>query len=205
MKRINNEIQNFNMEKYNMKYMPQKTHLESFFATLTPYLLIEHDVNKDTCVLQILEITNWNAERKIIVELGIDECYPFRPFIVNKFNFEKNLKGLTFAKYLVSLNTNIAKQGIDISVLGAFFKIQYLREPIFLNLKENMCFCCKSITCYMLWSPSFTFKHLLYEYLEITFIEKYSTLANYCELLRIYNILFSKFPNEIICKIISYI
>jgi hypothetical protein len=199
MKRINNEILNFNIEKYNIKYTHYKSYIERFFTSITPYLLIDNDTTKDTCILQIL------FDNVIIIELTIDECYPFRPFIISKFNFEKNYKNLPYNKFLASLNTTIAKQHIDVSILRTFFKIQYLRDSVFLNLINNKCFCCNSKTCYMLWSPSLTFKDILIEYLEVCFIEKYCDLRKYKEIYHIYTKLFYKLPQEIINKILLLI
>ena len=72
-------------------------------------------------------------------------------------------------------------------------------------LKKYDCYCCSSIMCSNLWCPSYTFVNIILEYLEISFIERYSSPINYKYLTSIYNSIFFKFPPEIIDLILSYL
>ena len=92
---------------------------------------------------------------------------------------------------------------LDKKILLFFFENQYLIESKFLNLDNKSCYCCNSITCPSQWSPSCRIDHVLIEYLEFKFIEKYTSRLQYKYLKNIYNNLFQQLPDEIIINIIN--
>ena len=59
--------------------------------------------------------------------------------------------------------------------------------------------------CQNLWSPAYTFVNIVLEHLEISFIERYSSVVSYKYLLNIYKILFNKLPLEMFDIILSYL
>ena len=135
---------------------------------------------------EVLEITGPG----FFCNLQIPSNYPFRPYKVIS-------NGVPYCKRLLNLYDN--NKNIDKNVFIFFFKTLYLIEPRLLNL--DSCYCCLSITCPNLWCPSFSFVKLLFEQLEVRFIEEYS--SKYRDLKFIYDKLFYNFPKEIIDMILD--
>lgn len=179
LKRVNKEIKTF-----------YEKHLESF-------------KNVSICVIQIdsinqncLEISDNN---KVLLRLTIPNNYPFRPYNVYSYHLSNKLN---YHKYISMLN---GKNKIhDNKILKFFYRNQYNRNTRFLDLNSNECYCCFSYTCPSHWSPALTIKDILNEYLEISFIYKYSKPYNYLFLENIYNNLFNKIPEEIIELFINF-
>ena len=214
LKRINKEIQNFSEKKYleNKNYSEK---VKEFLDSLSIEIIVHKYDNKDKYYLTILE------KDKLFLELLIPQTYPFKSYSVINYNnifinthYYHNKKYLLFndynklsySKYINVIHCSI--QNKDVNIYKFFYKNLYSLEPKFLNLPKNDCFCCSSITCQALWSPSITFNNLLFEHLEIRFIESYITNLRYKYLLNIYNQLFneqlfSKLPSELIIKILN--
>lgn len=214
LKRINKEIEYFSEKKYleNKNYSEK---VKEFLDTISIEIIVHKYDNKDKYYLTILE------KDKLFLELLIPERYPFKPYTVVNYNnifatnaFHLNKKHLSFfnfnkfsyLKYMNIIHDSL--QDKNINIYKFFYKNLYSLEPKFLNLEKKSCYCCYSITCSHLWSPSITFNNLLFEHLEIRFIEIYSNKLGYKYLLNLYNQLFngelfSKLPSELIIKILN--
>ena len=213
LKRINKEIQNF----YEKKYL-EKNNYSYYLINFLDNLNIENIIyNYGEGDKFFLTITN--LQRNLLfLELEIPDQYPFKPYSVvnynsiyltNKyFNYNSNNK-ISYSKYMNNVYEKIKHK--DKNIYAFFFKNLYGFEPKFLNLNKNDCYCCSSIICNNLWSPSITFSNLIFEQLELTFIEKYSSELGYKYLVNIYNNyynimhnqLYKKLPDEIISKILN--
>ena len=204
LKRINREIQNFNQKKYleNNNYSQKVT---NFLDNLRVTITICNYGDRDNYYLTIDNLKN----NKIFLILEIPEHYPFKPYSVinynsislnNKLNIKHN-----YLKYMNNVYEKIKHR--DFNIYKFFYKFLYSLEPRFLNLDKDSCFCCNSITCLDLWSASITFNDMIFQELEIKFIENYSSQIAYRYLSNIYGNLLSdvfiKFPEEIIEKILT--
>ena len=176
LKRVNKEIKNF-YEK------PSE-----YFKKISVVIYCD--------TVNFVEISDNN---KVLLTLIIPNEYPFKPYKVysyhlyNKFNYHK---------YISMLNS---KNKIhDNKILKFFYRNQYNKNTRFLDLNSNECYCCFSRTCPSHWYPALNFKDILNEYLEISFIDKYSKPYNYLFLENIYNNLFGKIPDEIIELFINF-
>lgn len=179
LKRVNKEIQDF-IEKP-----------VDCFKNLNLTL-----IKCDTSNENYLEIFDKNLN-KTLLRLIIPNDYPFKPYRIFFFHLSKKMN---YSRFVSLLNT---KNNIfDPKVLKFFFMNMYnIKKVKFLEL--NDCYCCSSYTCPINWCPAFTIKNLLYEYLEISFITKYSKPYNYLLLENIYYNLFEKIPDELIDNIIK--
>ena len=218
-KRINKEIQNFNEKKY-----LEKNNYSYYLIDFLDNLNIENIVcNYGSGDKYFLIITNLQT-KSLFLELEIPDHYPFKPYsVVNYnsiyvsnsiylttkyYNYNGNNK-ISYSKYMNNIYEKIKDK--DKTIYAFFFKNLYGFEPKFLNLKKNDCYCCSSIICSNLWSPSLTFNNLIFEQLELRFIEKYSSELGYKYLVNIYNNyynilhnqLYKKLPDEIINKILN--
>ncbi len=209
LKRINKEIENFFLKKY-----LEKTNYSDFLIKFLDNLNVEIIVsNYDAKNVYFLDITNIDT-KEIFLQLEIPDHYPFKPYNVVKYNsvFVSNYLNLSnkYSKYINNIYEKIKDK--DKNIYKFFYKNLYGMEPKFLNLKKNDCYCCSSVICSNLWSPSITFNNLIFEQIELQFIEKYSTKLGYKYLTNIYNnylnILYNevykKIPDEIIDKILEY-
>lgn len=217
LKRINKEIQNF----YEKKYL-EKNNYSYYLVDLLDNLNVENVLcNYGEGDKYFLIITNLQT-KSLFLELEIPDHYPFKPYSVvnynskyvlnskyftNKyFNYNGNNK-ISYSKYMNNIYEKIKDK--DKTIYAFFFKNLYGFEPKFLNLKKNDCYCCSSIICSNLWSPSITFNNLIFEQLELQFIEKYSSELGYKYLVNIYNNYYNifhnqkKLPDEIISKILN--
>ena len=203
LKRINKEIQNFNEKAYlaNGASAGFTKHLLSYLAGLTLELSIVNISNKDTYFLLIKDTNN-----KQILQLVYPEYYPFKPYSVLSYtssSFTKN--EMSYFKYLIAVSNTIKHRNKHIYKF--FYRNLYGREPLFLNLASNDCYCCNSVTCANIWSPSLTVNSIIYEQLEIRFIETYCSNIGYSYLSTIYNNLIhtvlGKLPEEIISAILK--
>lgn len=220
LKRINKEIQNF----YEKKYLENNNNFSDYLISFLDNLKVEVVLcNYGEGDKYFLIITNLQT-KSLFLELEIPDHYPFKPYSVvnynskyvfnskyltNKyFNYNGNNK-ISYSKYMNNIYEKIKDK--DKTIYAFFFKNLYGFEPKFLNLKKNDCYCCSSIICSNLWSPSITFNNLIFEQLELQFIEKYSSELGYKYLVNIYknyynilhNQLYKKLPDEIISKILN--
>ena len=216
LKRINKEIQNF----YEKKHL-QNNNYSPYLINLLDNLHVETIVSNHENGNKFFLVINNLKTDKLFLELLIPQSYPFKPYSVINYNnifinthYYHNKKYLSFndynklsySKYMNVIHCSI--QNKDVDIYKFFYKNLYSLEPKFLNLPKNDCYCCSSITCEALWSPLITFYNLLFEHLEIQFIESYITNLRYKYLLNIYNQLlygqlFSKLPSELIIKILN--
>ena len=215
LKRINKEIQNF----YEKKYLEKNNfsnYLINFLNNLNIETIISNYGNDDE---YFLFIKNLKTDT-IFLELKIPESYPFKPYSVVNYNsiflnnsmylkknyYDQNYK-ISYSKYMNNVYEKIKHK--DKNIYKFFYNNLYGINPRFLNLKKNSCYCCSSIICIELWSPSITFNNIIFDHLEIQFIEKYSSNIGYKYLENIYNNLFynifKKIPEEIIKIIIQNI
>ena len=207
LKRINKEIQNFNERAYltSSESVGFSKHLLNYLSGLRLEISIMSISNKDEYFLLIKDSNN-----KQILQLAYPEYYPFKPYSVLSYT-SLNMKNVCIAnnmsyfKYLVSVSNAIKHRNKNIYKF--FYRNLYGREPLFLNLDSKDCYCCNSGTCANLWSPSLTINSIIFEQLEIRFIETYCSNVGYNYLSTIYNNLMhtvlGKLPEEIICAILA--
>jgi len=202
LKRINKEIQNFNQKTYSTNIFSHK--LLAFLGNLNLNIIsvkTNNNSNNDEYFLLIK-----NSKNKKLLELKFPEYYPFKPYSV--ISYDSNIKhdlpynDISYYKYLINVNNKLQLNTKNKDIYKFFFKNLYSYEPYFLDLSKNDCFCCNSITCKNMWSPASTINSIIYEYLEIRFIETYSSEKRYSYLCNIYNNLMhnilGKLPQEII-------
>jgi hypothetical protein len=202
LKRINKEIQNFNEKTYSTNIFSHK--LLAFLRNLNLTIIrvnTSNNSNNDEYFVLIK-----NSKNKKLLEVKFPEYYPFNPYSV--ISYDSNIKNdllnneISYYKYLINVNNKLQLNAKNKNIYKFFFKNLYSYEPYFLNLSKNDCFCCNSITCKNMWSPASTINSIIYEYLEIRFIETYSSERGYNYLCNIYNNLMynilGKLPEEII-------
>ena len=202
LKRINKEIQNFNEKTYSTNIFSHK--LLAFLRNLNLTIIrvnTSNNSNNDEYFVLIK-----NSKNKKLLEVKFPEYYPFNPYSV--ISYDSNIKNdllnneISYYKYLINVNNKLQLNAKNKNIYKFFFKNLYSYEPYFLNLSKNDCFCCNSITCKNMWSPASTINSIIYEYLEIRFIETYSSEKGYSYLCNIYNNLMynilGKLPEEII-------
>lgn len=196
IKRINKEIKNFNDEKYNSTYF---NNYKKYFEKLDIRLIYCDDNN----IKHYLEISD-KKTNQILLRLIIPSEYPFKPYKILSHHLTCN-SDKNYSKYISELNSK--NKIYNNEVLKFFYKIQY-NKPKFLNFDYNTCYCCASYSCPSVWHPGLTLNFFLIEYLELSFINKYSKPYNYLYIENIYNQLFEKYfnklPNEIIEMIFNY-
>jgi hypothetical protein len=202
LKRINKEIQNFNEKTYSTNIFSHK--LLAFLGNLNLTIIsvkTNNNSNNDEYFLLIK-----NSKNKKLLELKFPEFYPFKPYSVVSYdsNIKNNLlhNEISYYKYLINVNNKLQLNAKNKNIYKFFFKNLYSYQPYFLDLSKNDCYCCNSITCKNMWSPASTINSIIYEYLEIRFIETYSSEIGYNYLCNIYNNLMynilGKLPQEII-------
>jgi hypothetical protein len=204
LKRINKEIQNYNTKAYlaSIESAGFSKRLLSYLAGLTLEISIMSISNKDEYFLLIKDANNAQ-----ILQLAYPEFYPFKPYSVLSYRSPIiNTKNhMSYYKYLIAVNNTIKHK--DKTIYKFFYKNLYGREPLFLNLGNNECYCCNSNTCPNIWSPSLTINSIILEQLEIRFIETYCSNNGYNYLANIYNKLMhtilGKLPEEIISVILK--
>jgi hypothetical protein len=214
LKRVNKELDDFYNEKYFSNY---SENIQNYLRLFHIQVYIINN-SKDNSEYFNLKITNKN-NNKIILECHIPKSYPFKPYIITKFkkfnsdnnnnNSNSDSDKIGYHKYLSLINSKNNKI-YDNKILAFFYKLQYNIESRFLNLSSTDCFCCSSITCSHIWTPSFKIDHVLLEYLESQYIMNYNQPYSYLKLLNTYNGLFElfyfyKLPNEIIEIILHYL
>ena len=193
IKRLHKEIESFNNKNNFYKY---NKNIQNFFNNLN---ILEYlSYNDDT----FLDFKNNNND--LLLTLKVPKSYPFKSYIIIFNNVTNKLNNKnSYFKNIVLLNE---KKIYDEKILAFFYKLQYGIDSRFLKLKNNDCFCCNSLFCNNNWSPSLTIENVLFEYLEIQFIIKYSKQYNYINILNIYNKLFDiylhKLPLELLEKIL---
>ena len=199
LKRVNKEIENF----YHKKYISNASkELKNFFDRMTIDIISKTKTNslyEQSYFLNIL------IDNKFYLELSIPSDYPFKPYDIINSRLHYSVK---YFKQLNNLYEKIKFQ--DKQSLMFFFENQYQMKPKFLNLNLSSCYCCNSITCRHNWSPNCRIDDILLEYLELEFIQKYSSKLGYKYLKNIYNNLFkntyfSKLPAEVINLILKKI
>lgn len=195
LRRVTKEISNINDKDYiehNSTYSKEfKTFLTSLTLSLHSYQS-QSDQSNNSLIIE--------ENNNLFLELSIPQTYPFKSFKV--VNYSKN-RGLNYYNYINNVSTKIANY--DKNIYKFFYKCLYNCEYYFLNLKKHDCYCCSSVTCLNLWSPAYTFVNIVLEHLEISFIERYSSVVSYKYLLNIYKILFNKLPLEMVDIILSYL
>ena len=200
LKRINKEIKNFNEKMYCSHIFSHN--LLAFLGNLNLTIIsvnTNNNTNKDEYFVLIK-----NRKNKKLLELKFPEYYPFKPYSV--ISYDSNVNNdllnneISYYKYLINVANKI--QTRNKNIYKFFFKNLYSLQPYFLDLSKNDCYCCNSITCKNIWSPASTINSIIYEYLEIRFIETYSSEIGYNYLCNIYNNLMhnilGKLPQEII-------
>lgn len=198
LKRTNKELENFN----DKKYIPiASDELKKLFDKITIDIISvpKHDTIGNNYFLKILK------DNKFYLELSIPSYYPFKPYEIIDFRL---CSSINYSRYMNNLYEGIKFKNKDAFIF--FFKNQYQMEPTFLCLNETACYCCSSITCPNNWSPSSRIDHVILEYLELEFIQKYSSRLGYRYLTNIYDNLFkndyfAKLPDEVIKIILKNI
>jgi len=206
LKRINKEIQNYNTKAYltdgaNAGFSKR---LLNYLAGLRLEISIMNISNKDKDEYFLL-INDANNEQ--LLQLAYPEYYPFKPYSVLSYRSSiiNAQNEMSYYKYLIAVNNAIKTK--DRNIYKFFYTNLYGREPLFLNLGSNECYCCNSNTCQNIWSPSLTINTIILEQLEIRFIETYCSKLGYSYLSNIYNNLIhtilGKLPEEIISAILK--
>jgi hypothetical protein len=200
LKRINKEIQNFNEKTYATNIFSHK--LLTFLGNLSLTIIAVNNSNNDEYFLLIK-----NSKNKKLLELKFPEFYPFKPYSVIRYDSNAINNEISYYKYLINVSNKIQLNAKNKNIYKFFFKNLYCYQPYFLDLSKNDCYCCNSITCKNMWSPASTINSIIYEYLEIRFIEAYSSEIGYNYLCNIYNNLMhnilGKLPQEIIETILK--
>lgn len=204
LKRINKEIQNYNTKAYlaSIESAGFSKYLLDYLAGLKLEISIMTISDKDEYFLLIKDANNAQ-----ILQLAYPEFYPFKPYSVLSYRSPIiNTKNhMSYYKYLIAVNNTIKHK--DKTIYKFFYKNLYGHEPLFLNLCNNECYCCNSNTCTNVWSPSLTINSIIFEQLEIQFIETYCSNNGYNYLANIYNKLMhtilGKLPEEIISVILK--
>jgi len=209
LKRINKEIQNFNEKTYSTNIFSHK--LLTFLGNLSLTIIVSNSYSNSNSNSYSNTINNSNDEYFLLIknsknekllELKFPEFYPFKPYSVISYDSNAINNEISYYKYLINVNNKIQKNAKNKNIYKFFYKNLYSYEPYFLNLTNNDCYCCNSITCKDMWSPASTINSIIYEYLEIRFIETYSSEIGYNYLCNIYNNLMhnilGKLPQEII-------
>ena len=201
-KRVNKELENFKAKK---SFKNLNKNLLNFYNNVDIDLYINDDNNESI----LLEVAYKN---KIIYELNVPKEYPFKPYSIRQFFFKDELSNLNYSQYLNNILKILKNNNINYNILYFFLLCKYGIKSKFLNETNNRCFCCTSLTCHNLWSPAFTVKNYINEYVELKFILINSDLSEYRKLENIYtylfnknDIYFNKLPNDIIEYILSYI
>lgn len=202
LKRINKEIKNFNEKTYSTNIFSHK--LLAFLGNLSLTINAVNTNSNTTNDTYYLLIKNSKNEN--LLELKFPEYYPFKPYSV--ISYKSNAKNeISYYKYLINVGNKIQDKSKDKNIFKFFYKNLYSLQPVFLDLSKNDCYCCNSISCKDLWSPASTINSIIYEYLEIRFIETYSSENGYSYLCNIYNNLMhnilGKLPQEIIETILK--
>ena len=201
LKRITKELSNINDKDY-IEHSTYSKEFKNFLGCLTFFLT---EIHNDTSANHL--VINEKENNKLFLELSIPQTYPFKSYKVvdynNNNNNNYNYNGLHYYKYMNNVSAKITNYDKNIYIF--FYKCLYNCEPYFLMLKKHDCYCCSSIMCSNLWCPAYTFVNVILEHLEISFIERYSSLASYKYLVSIYNGIFSRLAPEIIDLIISYL
>jgi hypothetical protein len=205
LKRINKEIKNFNEKMYCSHIFSHN--LLAFLGNLNLTIISVNTSNNSTKDEYFVLIKN--KKNKKLLELKFPEYYPFKPYSV--ISYDSNVNNdllnneISYYKYLINVGNKI--QARNKNIYKFFFNNLYSLQPIFIDLSKNDCYCCNSITCKNMWSPASTINSVIYEYLEIRFIETYSSEKNYSHLCNIYNNLMlnvlGKLPQEIIETILK--
>ena len=200
LKRINKEIQNYNEKAYLTNNVNFLKPLLSYLAGLTLEIRTMNISNTDEYFLLVKDTNN-----KQILQLKYPEYYPFKPYSVLSYKSSIMKNEMSYYKYLISIGNKLKHK--DKNIYKFFFRNLYGHEPLFLNLNNNDCYCCNSVTCVNLWSPALTINSIILEQLEIRFIESYCSEIGYSYLSAIYNNLMNtvlgKLPDEIINAILK--
>jgi hypothetical protein len=201
LKRINKEVQNYNSKAYlttSNAFFSKP--LLNYLAGLTLEISIMSISNKDEYFLLIKDANN-----KHILQLKYPEYYPFKPYSVLSYTSSIMKNEMSYYKYLIAISNSIKNR--NKTIYKFFYTNLYGREPYFLNLDSNECYCCNSNTCQNVWSPSLTIDSIILEQLEIRFIETYCSKLGYNYLYNIYNNLIhtilGKLPEEIVIVILN--
>ena len=200
LKRINKEIQNYNEKAYLTNNVNFLKPLLSYLAGLTLEIRTMNISNTDEYFLLVKDTNN-----KQILQLKYPEYYPFKPYSVLSYKSSIMKNEMSYYKYLIAIGNKLKHK--DKNIYKFFFRNLYGHEPLFLNLNNNDCYCCNSVTCVNLWSPALTINSIILEQLEIRFIESYCSEIGYSYLSAIYNNLMNtvlgKLPDEIINAILK--
>lgn len=200
LKRINKEIQNFNEKNYYNTLILYSKALLDYLASLSLEIYVLNNANKDEYFLLIKD-----AKNEQILQLAYPEYYPFKPYSVLSYKSKimQNIcsyNNKSYYKYMITVSNAIKHK--DKNIYAFFYRNLYGCEPLFLNLNNNDCYCCNSVTCLNLWSPALTINSIILEQLEIRFIETYCSDNGYKYLSAIYNnllhVILGKLPEEII-------
>jgi len=192
LKRVNREL-----EIYKTKRIEQYPNsLKNFFNNTTIQLYITNYDNEDKHFFEI------KVNDIFFLTLKIPKYYPFEPYSVHNNYYINNYQRISYHKYINNICSNSKRCNYEI--LDFFYKILYGKENKHLKNKKNTCYCCESLTCKSNWNPAFTVNDVIIEYLEIKFIEKYSTKTKYELLENLYINLFLQLPDDIKNLILFY-
>tara|TARA_B100000242_G_scaffold293759_2_gene272938 strand:- start:946 stop:1536 length:591 start_codon:yes stop_codon:yes gene_type:complete len=192
LKRVNREL-----EIYKTKRIEQYPNsLKNFFNNTTIQLYITNYDNEDQHFFEI------KVNDIFFLTLKIPKYYPFEPYSVHNNYYINNYQRISYHKYINNICSYSKRCNYEI--LDFFYKILYGKENKHLKNKKNTCYCCESLTCKSNWNPALTVNDVIIEYLEIKFIEKYSTKTKYELLENLYVNLFLQLPDDIKNLILFY-
>ena len=170
--------------------------LKNFFNNTTIQLYITNYDNEDQHFFEI------KVNDIFFLTLKIPKYYPFEPYSVHNNYYINNYQRISYHKYIINICSYSKRCNYEI--LDFFYKILYGKENKHLKNKKNTCYCCESLTCKSNWNPALTVNDVIIEYLEIKFIEKYSTKTKYELLENLYINLFLQLPDDIKNLILFY-
>jgi hypothetical protein len=192
LKRVNKELEIYKTKRLEL----YPNNLNKFFINTNIQLYISNYDNEDHHFLEI------KTNDTFFLTLKIPKSYPFEPYSVNNNFYINNNQRVSYYKYINNICTNSKK--CDYEILNFFYKNLYGLDNKYLKNKKNTCYCCESITCKNNWNPAFTLNDFIIEYLEIKFIEKYSTKSKYELLENLYANIFLQLPDDIKNLILFY-
>ncbi len=192
LKRVNRELEIYKTKR--LELYPNR--LKKFFINTNIQLYITNYDNEDHHFLEI------KTNDTFFLTLKIPKSYPFEPYNVNNNFYINNNQRVSYYKYINNICTNSKK--CDYEILNFFYKNLYDLDNKYLKNKKNICYCCESITCKNNWNPALTLNDFIIEYLEIKFIEKYSTKTKYELLENLYANIFLQLPDDVKNLILFY-
>ena len=191
LKRILNELHNI---------IPNKLLQNKIYENFTFSELGNDIICRDICVIH-------NKSNTIIIKFNINENYPFKPpKVYINFN-NQDINYLTWLSKLICYKQPNVSHLTEKNYNSWVFSI--IRWPLFkkyLKFPTNgTCYCCSSILCNNIWTPSLNLCDILFEYIICRQFLSYSTVLNQKQIDPIFKNEKWTLPNDVIDHIILFL